>query len=256
MGVPAAAANSPVKAPPALPDRSAATGEAVVVLTDVTKTYRAGRVLVPALRGISFGIRRQSFSAIIGPSGSGKSTLLNIVGCIDTPTTGRVEVNGEDIEKLSDNALSDFRARHVGFVFQNFNLIPVLSAFENVEYPLLMVNMPAAKRREAVADILEAVGLTPQSGQRPTELSGGQKQRVAIARALVKRPEIVLADEPTANLDTANGAAIIALMKRMQAERQTTFIISTHDPQLMAHAEETFRIRDGMLEAQTARTRS
>jgi len=221
--------------------------DAVVRLTDVVKTYQTGHVTVPALKGISFGIPRQSFSMIVGPSGSGKTTLLNLVGCIDSPTTGKLEVNGEDVAKLSDNAISDFRARNVGFIFQNFNLIPVLSAFENVEYPLLLVGTPPAERRKAAQEMLEAVGLGKQMAQRPTELSGGQKQRVAIARALVKRPAFVLADEPTANLDSATGESIVALMKQMQHELKTTFIFSTHDPQLMSHAEETFRIKDGEL---------
>lgn len=221
--------------------------DCVVRLTDVVKTYKAGSVTVPALNGVSIGISRKSLSMIVGPSGSGKTTLLNIVGCLDTPTSGKVEVNGQDVAMLNDNALSDFRARNVGFIFQNFNLIPVLSAFENVEYPLLMLGMPVAQRRSAVLEILDAVGLTDQRGRRPNELSGGQKQRVAIARALVKKPQFVLADEPTANLDSQNGAAIIALMRTMQVQLQTTFIISTHDPQLMTHAEETFMIRDGKL---------
>jgi putative ABC transport system ATP-binding protein len=226
--------------------------DAVVRLTDVVKTYQSGHVEVPALKGVSFGIPQQSFSMIVGPSGSGKTTLLNIVGCIDSPTSGKVEVNGQDIAKLSDNAVSDFRAKNVGFIFQNFNLIPVLSAFENVEYPLLLVGTSAQKRREAALEMLEAVGLSKQKDQRPSELSGGQKQRVAIARALIKRPAFVLADEPTANLDSATGAAIVTLMKKMQHELKTTFIFSTHDPQLMSHAEETFRIRDGELVDQTS----
>jgi len=229
-----------------------AQSDAVVRLTNVVKTYQAGHVQVPALKGVSFDIPRQSFSMIVGPSGSGKTTLLNIVGCIDSPTSGKLEVNGTDVAQLNDNAISDFRAKNVGFIFQNFNLIPVLSAFENVEYPLLLVGTPAAERREAAMKMLEAVGLEKQKDQRPTELSGGQKQRVAIARALIKRPAFVLADEPTANLDSATGAAIVALMKQMQHELKTTFIFSTHDPQLMLHAEETFRIRDGELMEHTS----
>jgi len=236
---------------PPEPDAAAAGlspgGACVVRLTDVVKTYKVGSVSVPALNGVGFGIARNSLSMIVGPSGSGKTTLLNIIGCLDTPTSGKLEVNGEDVATLTDNALSDFRARNVGFIFQNFNLIPVLSAFENVEYPLLMLGKKAAQRRGAALEILDAVGLADQRDRRPNELSGGQKQRVAIARALVKKPQFVLADEPTANLDSQNGAAIVALMRQMQVQLQTTFIVSTHDPQLMTHAEETFRIRDGKL---------
>jgi putative ABC transport system ATP-binding protein len=219
----------------------------VVRLDHVAKTYRAGSIEVAAIQDISLDIPPRRFSMIVGPSGSGKTTLLNLIGCIDTPTDGRVEVCGQDAGRLSDNALADFRARNIGFIFQGFNLVPVLSAYENVEYPLLLVGIGAAERRRRTLAMLEAVGLGAQARQRPNELSGGQKQRVAVARALVKEPSIVLADEPTANLDTATGASIIALMHRMQAELRTTFIFSTHDPQLMSHSEETFAIRDGRL---------
>jgi putative ABC transport system ATP-binding protein len=221
--------------------------DAVVRLGDVTKTYQAGAVEVKALRGINLNIPPQRFTMIVGPSGSGKTTLLNLIGCIDSPSSGTVEISGQNVGGLSDNAISDFRARKVGFIFQSFSLIPVLTAYENVEYPLLLVGTPPRKRRETTLALLEAVGLTGQRKQRPNELSGGQKQRVAIARALVKEPEIVLADEPTANLDSETGATIIDLMRRMQAEVKTTFIFSTHDPHLMSHADETFTIRDGLL---------
>jgi putative ABC transport system ATP-binding protein len=219
----------------------------VVRLREVTKTYEAGASAVQALRGISLDIPRHRFSMVVGPSGSGKTTLLNLIGCIDAPTTGSVEVCGAAIGALTDNAVADFRARNIGFIFQGFSLVPVLSAYENVEYPLLLVGTPAGERRRRTLAMLEAVGLAAQQRQRPNELSGGQKQRVAIARALVKHPEIVLADEPTANLDTATGAQIIALMHRVQAEFKTTFIFSTHDPQLISHADHTFTIRDGAL---------
>jgi putative ABC transport system ATP-binding protein len=219
----------------------------VVRLDHIAKTYRAGAIQVAAIRDISLDIPAHRFTMIVGPSGSGKTTLLNLIGCIDAPSAGRIEVCGEAVGRLSDNTLADFRARNIGFVFQGFSLVPVLSAYENVEYPLLLVGMKAAERRRRTREMLEAVGLAAQAGQRPNELSGGQKQRVAIARALVKQPTLVLADEPTANLDSANGAAIITLMRRMQAERHTTFIFSTHDPQLMSHSEETFVIRDGEL---------
>ena len=219
----------------------------VVRLDHVARTYRAGAVSIPAVRDISLEIAPRVFSVIVGPSGSGKTTLLNLVGCIDMPDTGRIEVSGEDVLRLSDNALADFRARHIGYVFQSFNLIPVLSAFENVEYPLLLLGVPAADRRRRTLAMLAAVGLEAQGNQRPNELSGGQKQRVAIARALVKEPALVLADEPTANLDSVNGSAIIALMRQMQERFHTSFIFSTHDERLMKEADQIFSIRDGML---------
>jgi putative ABC transport system ATP-binding protein len=221
--------------------------QTVVRVRDVTKTYRSGALDVPALRGISLEIPSHRFSVVIGASGSGKTTLLNIIGCIDAPSSGTVEVCGENIAALSDDAVSDFRARNVGFIFQTFSLVPVLSAYENVEYPLLLVGMPLAERRRRTLTMLEAVGLADQARQRPNELSGGQRQRVAIARALVKEPQVVLADEPTANLDSATGASIIELMRRVQLQSRTTFIFATHDPQLMSHADETFVIRDGEL---------
>jgi putative ABC transport system ATP-binding protein len=201
----------------------------------------------PVLTGVDLAIPAGSLTAILGPSGSGKTTLLNMIGCIDVPDSGRVEIRGEDVLRLSDNALADFRARTIGYVFQSFNLIPVLSAFENVEYPLLLLNVAAAERRRRTLTMLEAVGLESQAKQRPNELSGGQKQRVAIARALVKEPALVLADEPTANLDSVTGTAIITLMRQMQETFHTSFIFSTHDPRLMAEADQTFSIRDGML---------
>ncbi len=234
---------------PGLSDTGAAP---VARLRQVAKTYRTGTVEVAALKGVSLDIRRHRFSMVIGPSGSGKTTLLNLIGCIDAPSGGTVEVCGQPTDRLGDNALSDFRARYIGFIFQGFSLIPVLSAYENVEYPLLLVGTPAGERRERTLGMLEAVGLAGQRDQRPNELSGGQKQRVAVARALVKHPEIVLADEPTANLDTRTGAAIIELMHKVQAEFATTFIFSTHDPQLISHADETFTIRDGELVGHSA----
>ncbi len=219
----------------------------VVRLDHVARTYRTGAVSIPAIRDISLEIAPRMFTVIVGPSGSGKTTLLNMIGCIDLPDTGRIEVSGQDVLALTDNALADFRARRIGYVFQAFNLIPVLSAFENVEYPLLLLDLSAAERRRRTLAMLAAVGLEAQANQRPNELSGGQKQRVAIARALVKEPALVLADEPTANLDSVTGAAIIALMRQMQESFHTSFIFSTHDERLMKEADQTFTIRDGML---------
>jgi len=217
----------------------------VVRLNQVARIYQLGAVAVPAVRQVSLGIPYHRFSMLIGASGSGKTTLLNLIGCIDAPSRGTVEVCGQNIAELDDEATAAFRAHNIGFIFQNFSLIPVLSAYENVEYPLLLIGTPAAERRERTLAMLQAVGLADQAAQRPNELSGGQKQRVAIARALVKGPQVVLADEPTANLDTATGASIIELMRRVQAESRTTFIFATHDPQLISHADELFVIRDG-----------
>jgi putative ABC transport system ATP-binding protein len=222
-------------------------GEPVVRLRNVVKTYDGGGVKVQAVDGISFDIARQRFAMIVGPSGSGKTTLLNLIGCIDVPTAGSIEVCGEDTAKLSDNKITDFRARNIAFVFQNFNLYPVLSAYENVEYPLLLIGMPAKERQQRTLAMLEAVGLTERRRQRPNQLSGGEKQRIAIARALVKHPEVVLADEPTANLDSHTGEQIIELMHKMQREQKVSFIFSSHDPQLISRAEDTFVIRDGRL---------
>jgi putative ABC transport system ATP-binding protein len=219
----------------------------VVRLNQVVRTYQLGAISVPALTEVSLEIPYHRFSMLIGASGSGKTTLLNLIGCIDAPTRGAVEVCGQNIADLDDNETSAFRARNIGFIFQNFSLVPVLSAYENVEYPLLLVGTPAAERRERTLAMLQAVGLADQAKQRPNELSGGQKQRVAIARALVKGPQVVLADEPTANLDTATGASIIELMRRVQAESRTTFIFATHDPQLISHADELYLIRDGKI---------
>jgi putative ABC transport system ATP-binding protein len=226
---------------------TAADPAAVVRLRQVAKTYRSGTLEVPALRGISFEIPSHRFSVVVGASGSGKTTLLNLIGSIDSPSGGTVEVCGVEVASLSDDALADFLARNIGFIFQAFSLVPVLSAYENVEYPLLLVGMPQAERRRRTLEMLEAVGLAGQAQQRPNELSGGQRQRVAIARALVKQPQVVLADEPTANLDSATGASIIELMRRVQVQSRTTFIFATHDPQLMSHADETFVVRDGEL---------
>ncbi len=218
-----------------------------VRLREVVKTYDREGLQVTAVNGISLEIPRRRFAMIVGPSGSGKTTLLNLIGCIDTPSAGYIEVCGENVAALSDRRVTDFRARNIGFIFQNFNLFPVLSAYENVEYPLLLLGMPAAERHKRTLAMLESVDLAAQQHHRPNQLSGGQKQRVAIARALVKKPELVLADEPTANLDSHTGAAIIALMRHAQSEHATSFVFSTHDPQLISHADDTFTIRDGRL---------
>ena len=227
-----------------VPSRST-TAETALLFDHVAKTYRVGAVDVPALKDVNLQVPSHRFTTLIGASGSGKTTLLNLAGGIDTPSRGSVQVCGEDLAMLDGDALADFRARHIGFVFQNFSLVPVLSAYENVEYPLLLIGVEAGERRRRTLEMLDAVGLAQQAGQRPNELSGGQKQRVAIARALVKRPQLVLADEPTANLDSATGAAILKLMRQVQVESRTTFIFASHDPQLISHADDVFSIRDG-----------
>jgi putative ABC transport system ATP-binding protein len=219
----------------------------VVRFTNVGKVYDEEGLGVTAVKSVTFDIPRERFAMIVGPSGSGKTTLLNLIGCIDTPTTGRVDVCGEDVGALDDDALTDFRARHIAFIFQGFNLLPVLTAYENVEYPLLRIGLGSRERRERTMAALASVGLAEKRDHRPNQLSGGQKQRVAIARALVKRPALVLADEPTANLDSHTGAEIIALMRTVQAEHEASFVFSTHDPQLMSHADDTYVIRDGEL---------
>jgi putative ABC transport system ATP-binding protein len=201
----------------------------------------------PVLRGVDLEAPEGSLTAILGPSGSGKTTLLNLIGCIDRPDRGRVTVDGQDTAELSDNALSDFRARRVGHIFQSFNLLPVLSAYENVEYPLLMARRPARERARRVSELLDAVGLGGKGAHRPSQLSGGQRQRVAIARALAAGPALVLADEPTANLDSVTGQAIIALMRRMQRDSGVSFIVSSHDPQVLDAADAIVQIRDGRI---------
>jgi putative ABC transport system ATP-binding protein len=220
----------------------------VVRLEGVHKRYRNGEVEIPALDGVSLEIAPQRFTMVVGPSGSGKTTLLNLLGCIDVPTSGRLEVCGVDILSLSKDAQADFRATHIGFVFQTFNLIPVLTAYENIEYPLLLLRIEPRERRRRTREMLDAVGLAGLGDRRPNELSGGQRQRVAIGRALVKRPSIILADEPTANLDSRTGDLIVDLMHRMQAEAATTFVFSTHDPRLIQRADAVFTLRDGVLQ--------
>jgi putative ABC transport system ATP-binding protein len=217
-----------------------------VRVENATKSYELGKTTVPALRGVSLAVEAGEFLAVAGPSGSGKSTLLNLIGCLDHPTAGRVLIGEQDVASLDDNALSDLRARKIGFIFQTFNLIPVLSALENVEFPLLFHGGNHGGRARA-RRALEEVGLADFAGHRPDELSGGQRQRVAVARALVTDPVIVLADEPTANLDSSTGEAIIDLMLEINRRDGTTFIFSTHDPKVMGHAHRVVRLADGVI---------
>jgi len=218
----------------------------IVTLEQVSKVYPLGKLEVRALTDVDLSIGPGEFTTIAGPSGSGKTTLLNLVGCVDTPTRGRVVVDGRDTGALSDTALTRLRLEVLGFIFQSFNLIGVLDAFQNVEFPLLLQGRLARREREAqVRDLLEKVGLQDHGHHRPNELSGGQRQRVAIARALVTRPKIVLADEPTANLDSGTGGQIIDLMKEINVSLGTTFIFSTHDARVMGHADRVIRLADG-----------
>lgn len=215
---------------------------------NIEKQYRTGEITVKAIRGVDFTIEPASFVSFVGPSGSGKSTLLNMIGCLDPPTAGSLEIVGRDIASMDRRQAATFRGEHIGFVFQDFNLIPVLTVFENVEYPLLMVqNWSAKKRKQRVASLLEAVGMGDQGNKYPRQISGGQKQRVAVARALITNAKMVLADEPTANLDGETANRIIGLMKKMRDEFGTTFIFSTHDPKVMQSAEIIFTLADGKL---------
>jgi putative ABC transport system ATP-binding protein len=231
------------------------TATAAARLVDVHKTYRAGTLEVVAVRGVTLEIDPGEFLSIAGPSGSGKTTLLNLVGALDTPTAGSVRIGDSTTSGLSPAALADFRNTHLGFVFQAFNLIPVLTARENVEFPLMLQGMASARERAARADaMLREVGLDGLGGRRPDELSGGQQQRVAIARALVKGPTLVLADEPTANLDSVTALEVMALMHEINQRLATTFVFSTHDPMVMDHATRLVMLRDGQIESDERRS--
>ena len=221
---------------------------ALIVAQDLKKTFRTGDVSTEALRGVSFSIDEGAFVSFIGPSGSGKTTLLNLIGCLDKPSSGKLLVAGMEVASLNGTDAALFRGKHIGFIFQSFNLIPVLTVFENIEYPLVMVqNVPGGRRREAVEKLLEAVAMTDQRAKKPDQLSGGQKQRVAIARALVTNPDLVLADEPTANLDRDTAMTIIHLMKAIRDKLRTTFVFSTHDARIINEVESVYRLEDGIL---------
>ena len=219
----------------------------IVQLRDVHKKYPLGKTEVHAVRGVSFDIEQGDFISIAGPSGSGKSTILNLIGCIDTPTSGAVYIEGTETAGLSDQDITTLRHKVLGFIFQSFNLVPVLNVFENVEFPLLLGKIETTKqeRTEWIDHLVDSVGLADWRRHKPNELSGGQRQRVAIARALATKPKIVLADEPTGNLDSATGESIIELMKRMNTQMETTFIFSTHDPSIVGIADHIIRLHDG-----------
>jgi len=220
----------------------------IIEIKDLKKDYALGKTTVNAIRGIDLSIEKGDFISIIGPSGSGKTTLLNIIGCIDQATSGSVKIAGKEITSLNDKKITDIRLHQIGFIFQTFNLIPVLNALENVEFPLLLMkNRTKAEVRKKALSLLEAVGLSEHIHHRPSELSGGQRQRVAIARALVTNPNIVLADEPTANLDSVTGESILETMRSMNEREHTTFIFSTHDANVLKYARKVIKIRDGLI---------
>lgn len=223
--------------------------EPVAILSSVDKSYQMDAVQVPVLRNIKLLVRPALFTVLLGPSGSGKTTLLNLIGCIDRPDTGDVVVAGTAINQLTDDELSDFRSKNIGFVFQNFNLIPVLTAYENIEYPLVLAGIAPQERQRRVTRLLDAVGLSDRARNRPGQLSGGQRQRVAIARALVRKPKLVICDEPTANLDSQTGAAILALMRRMQERYRISFLFSSHDRSLIGAADDLITLKDGVIQS-------
>lgn len=217
----------------------------IVECIDIKKTYEQGQVEVQALRGISLSIKKGGFVAVAGPSGSGKTTVLNIIGGLDSADSGRVMVDGNVLDEMNQSQLANLRLHNIGFVFQAYNLIPVLSALENVEYVMLLQGVPVADRRQRAKTILDDVGLEDKYDRRPAELSGGQQQRVAVARAIVSNPSIVLADEPTANLDSKSGQDLLELMQEMNEKKKVTFIFSTHDHMVMDYARRLVKIRDG-----------
>jgi putative ABC transport system ATP-binding protein len=220
---------------------------------NISKNYLVGEITVRALKGVSFEIEPASFVSFVGPSGNGKTTLLNLIGCLDKPTGGNLRVAGTDVLHLDRNQSASFRGDNIGFIFQDFNLIPVLTVFENIEYPLLMVQkIPGGERKKRVLKLLEAVGMIEQKDKYPDQISGGQKQRVAVARALVTNPKLVLADEPTANLDHATAFTVINLMKKMKEELRTTFVFSTHDQKIVGEAEVIYSLEDGELVGEKA----
>jgi len=219
----------------------------VTKIENVTRNYKIGKVETRALRGVSLTIESGEFTALVGPSGSGKTTLLQLIGCLDQPTSGQVFVNGKDVSRLNRNQRADMRRGTIGFVFQFFALIPTLTAYENVEMPLLLNGRSASERRERVMHLLEMVGLAERAHHRPDQLSGGEQQRVAVARALAPEPTLILADEPTANLDTANGQQVMETMLRLNQETGITFVFATHDPRVIKYARRVITLRDGLI---------
>lgn len=228
----------------------------LIFAENLRKIYQAGEIEIEALKSVSFRINPASFVAFVGPSGSGKTTLLNLVGCLDKPTSGVLKVAGLDTFRFTRKKAALFRGKNIGFIFQDFNLIPVLTVHENVEYPLLMSqNIPAKERENQVVSLLDKVNMIDQKDKYPNQISGGQKQRAAIARALVTDPKLVLADEPTANLDSKSALMVIELMRSMRDDLGITFVFSTHDPKIVGKVEKLFRIQDGMLSTDNVKRR-
>jgi len=219
----------------------------VTRIDNVTRVFKIGKVETQALRGVSLSIQSGEFTALVGPSGSGKTTLLQLIGCLDQPTSGQVYINGKDVSRLNRNQRADMRRGTIGFIFQFFALIPTLTAYENVEIPLLLTGQGAAQRRARVGELLKAVDLSDRAHHRPDQLSGGEQQRVAIARALATKPSLILADEPTANLDTPNGKQVMEIMTRLNQETGVTFIFATHDPRVIQYARRVVTLRDGLV---------
>jgi putative ABC transport system ATP-binding protein len=219
-----------------------------IQLEHVSKVYRIGAVETHALNDVSLNIAEGEFTALVGPSGSGKTTLLQLIGCLDKPDRGAVTIRGQDVTRLNANQRADLRRERIGFIFQFFALVPVLTAYENVELPLLLSGVKPKERRERVTELLAAVGVSNRAGHRPDQMSGGEQQRVAIARALAPRPVLVLADEPTANLDTANGQQAMEIMRRLNLETGTAFVYATHDPRVVAFAQRVVKMRDGCID--------
>ena len=219
----------------------------VTKIENVTRVYKIGDVETQALRGVNLSIENGEFTALVGPSGSGKTTLLQMIGCLDQPSSGSVWVNGHDVTRLNRNQRADMRKGHIGFIFQFFALIPTLTAYENIEMPLLLNGTPAAERKARVEELLKAVDLADRAQNRPDQMSGGQQQRVAIARALATRPALILADEPTANLDTVNGEQVMEIMTRLNQETGVTFVFATHDPRVIKYARRVVTLRDGLI---------
>ena len=219
----------------------------VVKIENITRTYQIGKVETHALRGVSLSINNGEFTALVGPSGSGKTTLLQMIGCLDQPTSGRVTVDGKEVTSLNRNQRADMRKGHIGFIFQFFALIPTLTAYENVEMPLLLNGHSPKERKDRVMELLKAVDLTERANNRPDQLSGGQQQRIAIARALAPKPALILADEPTANLDTENGKQVMEIMKKLNQETGETFVFATHDPRVINYASRVVTLEDGVI---------
>ncbi|HJZ48716.1 MAG TPA: ABC transporter ATP-binding protein [Roseiflexaceae bacterium] len=218
-----------------------------IQLEHVTKAYHIGAVETKALNDVNLSVAEGEFTALVGPSGSGKTTLLQLIGCLDKPDQGAVKIKGQDVTRLTGNQRADLRRERIGFIFQFFALVPVLTAYENVELPLLLNGVKPKERRERVIELLEAVGVSHRANHRPVQMSGGEQQRVAIARALASRPVLVLADEPTANLDTANGQQAMEIMRRLNEETGTAFVYATHDPRVVAFAHRVVNMRDGRI---------